>query len=340
MDPMGNVYVADTLNHVIRKITSDGVATTLAGLAGSQGGADGTGSSARFSFPAGIAADAAGNLYVADTGNHTIRKITSAGLVSTRAAGFSTPRGVAVDGGGNVYVADTNNHTIYKITPAGVGAFAGFPHISGSSDGTGTAARFNAPSGVGTDSAGNIYVADSGNHTIRKITPGAEVTTLAGLAGISGSSDGTGSSARFRGPRGVTVDDAGNLFVADSENHTIRKITPAGSVTTLAGLPGSGGAYDGTGSAARFYSPAGVAVDSDGTVYVADSGNHTIRVGTPIGPSGTCAICHQGVLTLAPSCNSLEYRRHKDHGDSDGACAAGGEFKKRVGRESNPEPMP
>ena len=149
---------------------------------------------------------------------------------------------------------------------------AGLAGSSGSADGTGSAARFYYPSGVAVDSAGNVYVADSSNYTIRKITPSGVVSTLAGLAGSYSSADGTGSAARFRHPQSVAVDGAGNVYVADTDNNTIRKITPAGVVSTLAGLAGSFGSADGTGSGARFYDPSSVAVDSAGNVYVADSG--------------------------------------------------------------------
>ena len=163
---------------------------------------------------------------------------------------------MAVDSAGNVYVADTYNHTIRKITPAGVvSTLAGLAGSCGSADGTGANARFYYPYGVAVDSAGNVYVADTDNHTIRKITPGGVVSTLAGLAGSSGSADGTGANARFHYPSGVAVDSAGNVYVADTDNHTIRKITPAGVVSTLAGLAGSYGSADGTGANARFYQP-------------------------------------------------------------------------------------
>ena len=166
-------------------------------------------------------------------------------------------------------------YTPYTFTTlAGVGAAS-----IGSADGTGSAARFYYPSGVATDSSGNVYVADSSNNTIRKITPAGVVTTLAGLAGSFGSVDGTGSAARFNDPTGVAADSSGNVYVGDSANHTIRKITPAGVVTTLAGLARSHGSADGTGSAARFSDPQGVATDSSGNVYVADTDNSTIRKG-------------------------------------------------------------
>src|SRR5439155_300549 len=159
------------------------------------------------------------------------------------------------------------------ITPAGVvTTLAGLAVNPGSDGGTGSAARFSQPSGVATDSSGNVYVADSCNSTIRQITPAGVVTTLAGLAGNTGSDDGTGSAARFYYPYGVATDSSGNVYVADYFNSTIRKITPTGVVTTLAGLAGITGSADGTGSAARFNNTSGVATDSSGNVYVADSG--------------------------------------------------------------------
>jgi sugar lactone lactonase YvrE len=155
----------------------------------------------------------------------------------------------------------------------------------GATDGTGTTARFNFPTGVAVDSAGNIYVADSGNYTIRKVTAAGVVTTLAGTAGISGSTDGRGGAARFSQPAGVAVDSAGNIYVADY--WTIRKVTAAGVVTTLAGTANTAGSADGTGDGARFSHASGVAVDSTGNVYVADTGNSTIRKVTPTGTTGT-----------------------------------------------------
>jgi len=316
VDSAGNVYVADTYNHTIRKVTPAGVVTTLAGNASITlpngdplgGYADGTGSEARFRSPSSVAVDSAGNVYVADTHNYTIRKVTPTGAVTTLAglagnygsvdgipseARFYGPSGVAVDRAGNVYVTDGD--TIRKVTPeGGVTTLAGLaPRLGGSADGTGSAARFAGPDGVAVDRSGNIYVADSGNYTIRKVTPVGEATTLAGLAGIRGSDDGTGNSARFFLPTGVAVDTAGNVYVM-AEN-AIRKVTPTGVVTTLAGLAGSGGSTDGMGSAARFgksqlrNGPGGVAVDSVGNVYVADSRNNTIRKVTSAGEVTTLA---------------------------------------------------
>src|SRR5437868_7061651 len=279
-DDAGNVYVADTDNNTIRKITSTGVVTTLAGLAGTFGSANGTGSAARFTYPYGVAVDAAGTLYAADSNNQEIRKITSAGVVTTlagstnypaspgsvngvgRAARFNQPDGVAASKTG-IYVADTNNSTIRKITSAGlVTTLAGKAGIYGSANGKGGAAQFNHPSGVAGDNAGNVYVADTNNNIIRKITSTGVVTTLAGAVGVQGNADGMGSAAQFNNPNGVAVDSAGNVYVADTNNSTIRKITSAGVVTTLVGMAGVPGNADGTGSAAQFNNPYGVAVDS------------------------------------------------------------------------------
>jgi uncharacterized repeat protein (TIGR01451 family) len=170
---------------------------------------------------------------------------------------------------------------VRKITPAGVvTTLAG---LAGNhdpyTDGTGSNARFGNLFGIAADSAGNVYVADNSYYTIRKITPAGVVTTLAGAPGISGSADGTGSAARFSSPRGIAIDSAKNLYVSDQNNQTIRKINPAGVVTTLGGVGGSYGIADGTGPSARFVNPAGIAVANSGILYVADTYNHEIRNG-------------------------------------------------------------
>ena len=292
-DAVGTIYVADDVNSTIRKVASDGLVTTLAGSARQYGSVDANGSTARFNQPMGVACDVAGNVYVADSANHTIRAITPTGDVTTfagspgiagsddgagSAARFQLPSGVACDASGNVYVADHGNQIIRKITPGGhVSTLAGSAGDPGGADGVGATARFSDPAGVACDADGNIYVADAGNHTVRKITPTGVVTTLAGSPGQTGSTDGTGSAARFQRPEGVTCDAAGNIYVADDLNSTIRRVTPTGVVTTLAGSAGHAGDADGTGGAARFYRPFAVACDAVGNVYIADFLNHTIR---------------------------------------------------------------
>ena len=288
VDSSGTVYVVDNANHRIRKITPAGVVTTLAG-SGVAGFADGTGSAAKFYWPEGVAVDSSGTVYVADNANQRIRKITPTGVVTTlagsgvagfadgtgTAARFNGPVSVAVDSSGTVYVADTGNHRIRKITPAGVVTTLAGSGVAGFADGTGGVAQFNQPRGVAVESSGTVYIADHYNNRVRKITSAGVVTTLAGSS-TQGFVDGTGSAAQFSGPYGVIVNSSGTVYVADYYNNRIRRITPAGVVTTLAGS-GVGGFADGTDSAAQFNSPIGVAVDSSGTVYVGDTSNQRIR---------------------------------------------------------------
>ncbi len=296
VDADGVVYIADSAAHVIRRITPTGAVTTYAGSPGSYGSADGTGSAARFYSPFGVAVDTAGNVYVADSFNHTVRKIAAGGIVTTlagsaqsggktdgagTAARFDQPFGIAVDANGNVYVSDATANTIRKISPAGVvSTLAGLAGTPGSADGTGASARFAVPYAVAVDTTGTVFVVDHGNHTIRKVTADGVVTTLAGTAGSAGSTDGSGAAARFRYPSGVAVDRDGSVFVADTDNHVIRQISLSGEVTTVGGA-GTPGSADGVGTAARFFNPKGIAADPTGRIYVADRGNHAVRVGAP-----------------------------------------------------------
>lgn len=264
------------------------IVSTIAGTAGLAGIADGTGAAARFDLPDGITSDNAGNLYVTEHNNHTIRKITPAGVVTTlagKAAGslgygyangmgaaakFSGPSGITIDSTGNLYVTDTFNHTIRKITPVGmVSTFAGTALMSGAADGIGTAASFSFPTAITSDSADNLYVLDTNNGKIRKITPAGVVTTLVNAA--------SGAAISISNPTGITLDIAGNLYVADGG--TIRKITPAGVVTTLIDYA--------SGAAAGFIFVKGMTVGITGSLYVTDA--LTIREITPAGVVTTLA---------------------------------------------------
>ncbi|HEY4416495.1 MAG TPA: immunoglobulin domain-containing protein [Verrucomicrobiae bacterium] len=318
VDAAHNVYVADTLNQVIRKITPGGAVSTVAGIAGSAGYNDGAVGTAQFSRPTGVAVNSAGTvIYVADYNNQVIRQI-SGGMVSTVAgmagvtgttdatgtsAQFHNPFGVALNSAGTIlYVTDQNNQSIRAITlsSGAVVTFAGASGVSGSTDDPANAlnARFNTPKGIAVDGNGNIYVADTGNFTVRKVAAGGgATTTLAGLVNIRGFADGAGNAATFSqlsamspfgGPCGLAVDGTGTIYVTDQGNHLIRKITAAGSVTTLAGLAQVSGSSDGAGNVAGFNFPAGMAVDNTGTLYVADTANHTIRRGVNASTNNSC----------------------------------------------------
>ncbi len=302
-DSSNNLYVTDS-DYTIRWLQPAGtnwVVMTIAGQANHFGSMDGLGTNASFSAPDGIAVDAMTNIYVADSFNETIRKLTFLGtnwMVSTLAglagaqgfadgtnttARFSLPAGVALDASGNIVVADVNNNNLRLITQAGtnsvVTTLAGVG--PGSADGPGSVARFWLTTGVAVDKAGTLYVADFENETIRRITTNDVVSTIAGLAGSSGSADGTNADARFHGPFDVAVDSQGNLYVTDTYNNAIRKVAPAGTnwvVTTLAGNPGLPPAeHDGTETNAFFDSPACIAVDAGTNLYVTDSSGQTIR---------------------------------------------------------------
>lgn len=285
-----NLYVADTSNHAIRKVEiATGIVTTLAGCSGTSGYTDGAGAAARFRYPKGITTDGT-NLFVVDN-TSTIRKIEIAtGTVTTLAvaaenggsadgagptAGFGFLVGIATDGT-NLFVADSRNNTIRKIVIATgeMTTLAGTTGTSGTTDATGAAARFRGPQGITTDGT-NLFVTDSFNNTIRKVEIATgTVTTLAG-SGQSGAEDGTGATASFSNPFGITTDGT-DLFVTDFGNCNIRKVKIAtGVVTTLAGA-GSRGAADGAGSSARFFGPRGITTDGT-NLFVADSTNSTIR---------------------------------------------------------------
>jgi len=207
---------------------------------------------------------------------------------------FREPYGITIDAAGNLYVADSYNHRIQRITPQGVvSTFAG-SGTQGHLNGTGTAAQFNYPNGITIDTEGNLYVADTFNHRIRKITPQAVVSTVAG-SGTFGHLDNTGTAAQFQSPLGIAIDATGNLYVTDSEGHRIRKITPQGVVSTFAGS-GSQGSANGTGTAAQFNWPRGIAIDKDGNLYVTDAENRRIRKITPQGVVTTFAGSTRGYV--------------------------------------------
>jgi sugar lactone lactonase YvrE len=270
------------------KTVASYVVSTFAG-SGTAGNTNGTGVAASFDQPRSVAVDSGGNVFVADYGNFVIRKITSAGVVTTFAgsgtygnadglgvaASFNSPNSIAIDLSGNLYVADVDNHAVRKITPAGfVSTWAG-SGVPGNSNGIGTGATFNQPNGIAVDGNGNVYVAEQVNALVRKITSAGVVSTLAG-SGSPVTVDGTGAAASFSYAWNIAVDANANLYLTDTSAHVIRKITPAGVVTTIAGS-GAPGSANGTGKFATFYNPNGIAIDTQGFIYVGDQHNNLIR---------------------------------------------------------------
>ncbi|MBP1603726.1 MAG: hypothetical protein H6Q09_898, partial [Acidobacteria bacterium] len=344
-DAAGNVYVADWGNNRIRKVTPAGEVTTFAG-SGAAGGADGTGTAASFNGPRGIAIDASGTLYVAESWGHRIRKITPEAVVTTAAgngtagyvdaqgtnARFWYPSGIAVDGDGTLYVTEEHNCTVRRITPAGEVTTLAGDGTAGYVDATGTEARFNVPFGVAVDAAGNVYVADSFNHRIRKVTAAGVVTTVAG-SGTPGSANGTGTAAQFNEPWGLAIDTAGNVYVAERVNHLVRRIGPDGTVTTLAGS--SAGYADGTGTVAQFTQPVGVALTTSGSVLIVseiNGGNRIRRVTlgadwitvSPAGGmgSGSVTLTAEGTSSPFPRTASVMIAGQPVVATQDGAAAA------------------
>ncbi len=332
-DGSGNLYV--TAARKIRKITPAGVVTTLAG-SGSFGGTDGTGAAASFDSPTGIVIDGSGNLFVADRFIHKIRKITPGGVVTTfagtdgvagstdatgTAAKFNAPAGLAIDGSNNIYVADFGNNKIRKITPLGVvTTFAGSGTL-GSTNATGIAASFDSPYSICIDGSGNLYVGDLNNKTIRKITSSAVVTTFAGVTGLAGNINGASGTARLTNPYGIAVDGSGNVYFSDQYWYNIRKSTPTGFITTIAGTTSTvkpdTGSVDGPGAVSTFYQPLGIAF-SNGSIYIADNLNNKIRKltglcssTTPAAPTvtitqPTCAVPSGTVVITAPT-GAIDY---------------------------------
>ena len=289
----GTIFVADNQNHAVRRIGTNGVVTTLAGLPGAPGSADGSGSSARFDCPTGLTLGPDGALYVSDTGNHTIRRVTTNGVTTTlvgfagnadyadgpaSTARFNQPLGLAVTPDGTIFVADSGNHLIRVIATNGtVSVLAGNPETFGSADGTGTNAFFNNPVGLALAPDGSLFVSDANNFTLRRVTAAGVVTTIAGAAGQDGFTDGPAASARFGKPAELALAPNGTLYIADAAHHTIRRLTPGGRVSTIAGLVGADGAADGANGLARFFNPYGLAIAARGHLIVADTYNQTVR---------------------------------------------------------------
>jgi uncharacterized protein (TIGR03437 family) len=299
-DKAGNLYIADSSNSRIRKVDKNGNITTFAGT-GDFGffGDGGAATAAGLNRPYGMAFDSAGNLYIADTYNDSIRKVTaSTGLISTIAgfmegfggdggpasgASLDTPTALAFDSAGNLYIADTLNNRIREVTTDGnINTIVGIGNAADFGDGGAAInASLNSPTGVALDGAGNLYIADSASHRIRKVTPDGTITTIAGNGNGGFQGDGgPATQASLFYPKNIVVDpSSGNLYIGDYLNSRIRVVTPDGNINTVAG----NGAFDyygngGPATSAALQFPWGVAVDVTGNVYVGDLGNNVVRI--------------------------------------------------------------
>lgn len=297
LDIFGNLYIADYGNSCIREINTSGIIATVAGTGtGGYSGDNGQATNAKFNSPRAVAVDNAGNIWVADTDNHRIRKINSLGVVTTVAgtgwfgysgdggqatsAEFFYPLGVVVDISGNLYIADYGNHRVRKIGTSGViTTIAGTGSFGYSGDGgSATSAELSNPVGITLDNLGNLYIADIFNHRIRKVDTSGIVTTVVGtgVAGYSGDG-GQATSAQLYNPTGVAIDTSGNLYIADTFNHRIRKIDPSGIITTVVGTGIAGYSGDnGVATLAQLYNPTGITTDTSGNLYITDTNNHCI----------------------------------------------------------------
>jgi sugar lactone lactonase YvrE len=290
VDGKGNVYVSDRGNHAIRIVTSNGDIRTVAGN-GNEGNADGVGPAASFKQPIAVAVDKSGSVYIADRDNHVIRLIDPSGKVVTLAgtgtkgfangpassAQFNEPYGVTLGPDEKIlYVADYLNHAIRAIDLAAkqVTTLAG-SGTAGFANGVGDKAQFNQPYNVKADANGRLYVPDQNNHAIRRVDPDGTVSTVAGN-GQSGFADAKPSEARFNNPTGLAVAADGAIYVSDRNNHRIRKISPAGEVTTIAG-DGTVGQQDGPGQTAKFNRPIDIVLANDGSLVVSEESNHRLR---------------------------------------------------------------
>jgi len=330
LDASGNIYIADAWNHRIRKVDTGGNISTIAGTGTAGYSGDGSAAtSANLKDPSGVVVDASGNVYIADYGNHRVRKVDMTGNISTIAgtgtggysgdggaansAQLNNPDGLALDASGNIYIADNYNHRIRKVATSGnISTIAGAGTGGYSGDGgAATSAQLYNPTGLAVDASGNVYIADNNNHRIRKVATSGNISTIAGngTGGYSGDG-GAATSAKLNGPPVVVVDASGNVYIADYSNHRVRKVDTTGNISTIAGTGTAG--YSGDGGAAtsaKLDRPYGVALDASGNIYIADQGNNRIRkitfnINAPATPTNLTTSTGNTQVTLTWTANS------------------------------------
>jgi trimeric autotransporter adhesin len=319
-DTSGNLYIADGDNHRVRKVTPSGIISTVAGI-GTWGysGDGGAATAAKLNLPAGIAFDAFGNLYVSDFGDHCVRMVTPSGTISTvagngiggysgdggaaTAAELDFPQGVAVDTMGNLYIADGGNNRVRKVTPSGIiSTIAGDGTAGYAGDGgAATAAELHTPWGITLDAMDNVYVADAGNYCVRKVTQSGAISRVAGGGVAYG--DGVPATAAALNPVGLCFDTSGDLYIANGGFNNIRKVTPAGIISTVAGNGVDGFSGDGSAAiAAELAEPISVSVDLSGNLYITDNNNHRVRkVGVCPASVSELAANQQSHYTIYPN---------------------------------------
>ena len=305
IDNAGNIYFSEITNSVVRKIATDGTISTVAGMVGNLNfsGDGGQATTATLNFPQGLAVDASGNLYIADRQNQRIRKVDANGIITTVAgngnegdagdggqattAELNNSQHIAVDNAGNIYISDWQNNKIRKVATDGIiTTIAGTGNYAFSGDGgAATSAELKSPSGIVVDASGNVYFSDRNNYRVRKIDTNGIITTIAGIGGFQPFSGdgGLATDAELYQPSGLTLDSSGNIYIVDSNNQRIRKITTDGIINTIIGTGSTGigaGGFNGDdmpGTDTRLNSPSGVAVDGAGNIYITDYNNQRIR---------------------------------------------------------------
>jgi len=315
VDSAGNLYIADISNSEVEKVTTAGILSVIAGNGTAGAPTAGLATSSKLNRLSDVAVDSAGNVYIADTNNNEVEKVTAAGILSVIAGNgtagaptlgpatsseLNTPEGVAVDSAGNVYIADTHNSEVEKVTAAGIlSVIAGNGTQGAPTLGPAASSELNRPQGLAVDPAGNLYIADTYNNEVEKVTTAGILSVIAGTGTAGAPTLGPAASSKLNSPQGLAVDPAGNLYIADTGNSEVEKVTPAGTLSVIAGSGTAGGpTYGGPAISSMLYYPQGMAVDSAGDLYIADTDHFTIDLVNPAIPSNSTMPQLTGTTTV------------------------------------------